>query len=186
MGAANRAEAATSTDAHQFLVAERLYLFSPAPVPVNGLFSITDGCMTVYVGASSGLVTVAVEPRTTAPSTTDLDDWDEVGEGDLHATQGEVIVRALMDSPPDLPVLTTQGPGNYRARIHAKGRDLHPDLVAFEPVEKYLIQIWPAAQPEGDRVIKQSDAYGRSLRQTVTATVPSTPRTTPPRPVPRP
>ncbi|MEV8505669.1 hypothetical protein AB0368_12695 [Actinoplanes sp. NPDC051475] len=180
MGAPQQFEAATSIDAHQFLVAERNYIFIPALMAANGLFSLSTGCMTIYVGASSGLVTVAVEPRTTPPATTELDDWEEIGEGDLYADTGDVIVRALMDNPPDLPALTTHGPGNYRVRIHAKGRDLRTDLVAFEPTENYLIQAWPSPVPADAITIKQSDSYGAALRRTTYTHEPSEPRTAPP------
>ncbi|OJF12996.1 hypothetical protein [Couchioplanes caeruleus] len=146
----------------------------------NGLFSLSPGCMTIHVGASSGLVTVAVEPRTASPTDINLDDWDEIGEGDLYADTGEVIVRALMDSPPELPALTVRGPGNHRVRVHAKGRDLHTDLVAFEPIENYLIQAWPSSDPADDIMIKQSDTYGAALRRTTFTPAPSQPRTAPP------
>ncbi|MEU2726066.1 hypothetical protein [Streptomyces smyrnaeus] len=76
---------------------------------------------------------------------------------------GDMHVRALMDDPPDLPVLAPAGPGSYRVRVHARGRDIAPDGVAEEPVEDYLLIVWPAP-PEPDTVHKQTDNFGAEWR----------------------
>ncbi|MEU8470568.1 hypothetical protein AB0F30_22160, partial [Streptomyces sp. NPDC029006] len=36
------------------------------------------------------------------------------------------------------------GPGDYRLRIHARGRDTAIDLAPDDVTEWYLIQVWPA------------------------------------------
>ncbi len=69
-----------------------------------------------------------------------------------------------MDDPPDLPVLTPAGPGSYRVRVHARGRDTAPDGVAEEPLEDYLLTVWPAP-PRSDTVYKQTDEYGATWRR---------------------
>jgi hypothetical protein len=147
------------------MIADFPISFEEPPMPANGLFSVLPGSMNVYVGASSGSVTVSVEPRDTPPATVELDGWDEVAEADLHALAGQVSVVALMADSPDLPNLTVQGAGLYRVRVHARGRDLKTDLVAFEPIEDYLIQVWPTVDESVGQVLKSSDTYGEILRE---------------------
>ncbi|MDI6104848.1 hypothetical protein QLQ12_40305 [Actinoplanes sp. NEAU-A12] len=131
-------------------------------------------------------MTVTVEVRQSLPAHVETGDWDEVIETDFHASTGDVVVRALMDDPPPLPALTTNGPGTYRFRVHAAGRDLHPDAVAFEPTESYLIQTWPTAAPQAEIVYQQSDTVGAELRRSATTAAlseaPSPPRPPAPRP----
>lgn len=45
---------------------------------------------------------------------------------------------------PDLPVLTPAGPGLYRVRAHARGRDIVYDGCESRSQEVYLFQIWSA------------------------------------------
>ena len=39
--------------------------------------------------------------------------------------------------------LDAHGPGDYRLRIHAKGRDTDYDGSRLDPVEDYMIVAWP-------------------------------------------
>jgi hypothetical protein len=67
------------------------------------------------------------------------------------------------DLDEDLPVLSFNGPGDYRLRIHARGRDTAVDLAPDEVTEWYLIQAWPApAAPVA--ALRHSDNYGASIR----------------------
>jgi hypothetical protein len=157
------ASAATRIDYSQFHIVDGSTLPEPSSMPANGLVATQPGTAVIFTSASSGWVHVTVDARTAGPQDVDTASWDEVVETDIEATTGRVTVQALMDAAPSLPILTTSGPGTYRLRIHARGRDLHPDVVAFEPVEEYLIQAWPAS-PSPDHVYKQTDAWGASLR----------------------
>lgn len=129
----------------------------------NGLIFSQPGGAVVLVGASSGDVNVEVEVRDRPPSRLVVDGWDEVIDHSVTTLTGDMHVRALMDDPPDLPVLTPAGPGSYRVRVHARGRDIAPDGVAEEPVEDYLLIVWPAP-PEPDTVHKQTDNFGAEWR----------------------
>ncbi|MEU6413807.1 hypothetical protein [Microbispora sp. NPDC046933] len=67
--------------------------------------------------------------------------------------EGEALLidwaRSVID---DSPSLTPHGPGSYRLRVHARGRDMEwRELAPSEPGEEHLIQIWPA--PPADEVI---------------------------------
>ncbi|RRR82655.1 hypothetical protein EHS43_16310 [Streptomyces sp. RP5T] len=67
------------------------------------------------------------------------------------------------DLDEELPVLSFTGPGDYRLRVHARGRDTAIDQAPDQITEWYLIQAWPAAaQPA--RVLRQTDSYGASVR----------------------
>lgn len=63
--------------------------------------------------------------------------------------RAEMRVNALMDDSPDLddmPVLNPGGPGRYRVRVGATGRGHNYDGADEEPVEQYLIQVWPEGE----------------------------------------
>ena len=81
-----------------------------------------------------------------------------------HSASGELVVRGIMDDvDEELPVLSFNGPGSYRLRVHACGRDTAIDLAPDEVTEWYLIQVWPA--PAQDvAVLRQTDSYGASVR----------------------
>ncbi|MDI1456477.1 hypothetical protein ACWDU8_05775 [Streptomyces sp. NPDC003388] len=82
----------------------------------------------------------------------------------LHSVSGELMVHGLMDAlDEELPVLSFDGPGDYRLRIHARGRDTATDHAPDEVTEHYLIQTWPAP-PHDARVLRQTDSYGASVR----------------------
>ncbi|WP_262705051.1 MULTISPECIES: hypothetical protein [Streptomyces] len=133
--------------------------------PDNGLvFTNMPGVTVVVTGIATGDVNVTVEVRRDAPRHVELDTWDEVVDQSLTAPTGNVRVRGLADDPPDLPLLTPYGPGTYRVRVHARGRDTAPDGATFEPVEDYRIIIWSAPQVT-DTVHKQTDAVGSSWRR---------------------
>lgn len=53
----------------------------------------------------------------------------------------------------------TAGPGWYRIRIHARGRDEGESNTGT--TEEHLISVWPAP-PEPDHVHKATDAFARN------------------------
>ncbi|WIX76034.1 hypothetical protein QRX50_31750 [Amycolatopsis carbonis] len=117
----------------------------------------------VLTGIHTGPVTVTVQLLDTAPDSVDLDGWDEVGEVSVDSEYGELIVHGIMNDPPDFPELAHAGPGTYRVRVHARGRDTAPDRSVMEPVEDYLLSVWPAEEAPGT-VYKQSDKRGQEYR----------------------
>ncbi|MER6680098.1 hypothetical protein [Streptomyces olivaceoviridis] len=67
----------------------------------------------------------------------------------------------------ELPVLPFAGPGDYRPRVHARGRDTAIGLAPEVVTEWYLVQVWPAPAPAPARdvaVLRQTDTYGASVR----------------------
>jgi hypothetical protein len=125
----------------------------------NGLIAVFPGGAFVFCGTLFGPVGVTVEPLGTAPRV-DLDGWDAVVEVSLTTTKVgrvEVAPWAWDDPAPDLPVLTPQGPGTYRMRVHARGREQGWEQQEVEgvPIEHHLIQVWPA--PDAPETIYRRD-----------------------------
>ncbi|SOD91544.1 hypothetical protein [Streptomyces sp. Ag109_G2-15] len=150
---------------HQFHISDEDGSAGPdLPGGHNGLVHVQDGIATVLTGIHTGDVDVTVTFHTHAPQPEHIG-WDEIVELSLHAVSAELMVRGLMaDLDEELPVLSFNGPGDYRLRIHARGRDTAIDLAPDEITEWYLIQVWPA--PAQDVVVlRQTDRYGASVRE---------------------
>ncbi|MGW1539820.1 hypothetical protein ACWCPM_06070 [Streptomyces sp. NPDC002309] len=129
----------------------------------NGLVQVTDGITVVLTGIHTGDVHVSITHYEAEPAP-DNGDWQEIVEISVHSASGDLMVRGLMDDlDEELPVLSFTGPGNYRLRIHARGRDTAIDLAPDEVTEWYLIQAWPAPAA-AVTVLRQSDGYGASVR----------------------
>lgn len=149
---------------HQFLISdEEGPAAADLPAAHNGLIEVTDGEIVVLTGVSNGDVDVTVTLHETEPVPSD-EDWQEIVEISAHSASGELMVRAMMDDlDEELPILSFNGPGDYRLRVHARGRDTAVDLTPEEVTEWYLIQAWPASQQEV-AVLRQRDSYGASHR----------------------
>ncbi|MBB6398148.1 hypothetical protein BKA00_005062 [Actinomadura coerulea] len=130
------------------------------PEYANAILALAPGFAAVNTGIAMGDVRLTVEVHQ-QPPTLDIDEWEEAVEVTLEATAGRIKVAAVDDSDPTppFPVLTPNGPGYYRVRVHARGRDTAIDLAVDEPVEDYLIQTWPAP-PRPQKIYKQTDRYG--------------------------
>jgi hypothetical protein len=149
---------------HQFKISDEEGPIAPdLAYEHNGLVEVEDGVVLVHTGIHTGDVDVTVAMYETAPASS-TENWDEILEFSAHPASGDLMVRGLMaDLDEELPVLSFNGPGDYRLRVHARGRDTAVDLVPDEVTEWYLIQAWPApAAPV--TVLRQSDNYGASLR----------------------
>ncbi|HEY3692084.1 MAG TPA: hypothetical protein VGL46_17600 [Pseudonocardiaceae bacterium] len=130
----------------------------------NGLVGADFRGASVLTGIDTGWVTVTLHVLDTEPDSVELDGWDEVAEVSVDSDDGELFVHALgEDSPPELPGLAHEGPGTYRLRVHARGRDTAPHSRAEEPVENYQISTWPAEEAPAT-VYKQSDKRGQEYR----------------------
>ncbi|GAB2895801.1 hypothetical protein GCM10027074_74220 [Streptomyces deserti] len=128
----------------------------------TGLVSADGGAIEVTTGIHTGDVQVTVEPYSHRPDP--AQGWEEIAEISCHSPSGEVLVTSFMDDPADLPSLASQGPGSYRLRVHARGRDRAVDHTTVdEVVESYLIQSWPAAHKDA-LLVKATDAYGAQVR----------------------
>lgn len=174
-------------DHHMFYLLDEGASVHPYPLAPNGLVVSEPGLAVILTGAAGGLVNVAVEVWRHAPPSPETHRWDEIVEHSVLAPTGTLRVAPLDGDPlPGLPVLAADGPGEYRLRVHARGRDTAPDAVAFEPVEDYLIQAWPASAA-ADTIYQQRDRYGAERRSApVAASRPSTDHSRPKLPEPSP
>jgi hypothetical protein len=158
-------EGVVHAEYHTFLLSDVGAFRCEPPADTNGLVAIAPGIAFVRTGIHTGKVRIRGEVHREAPAL-DLDSWEEVVEVSLEATtEGRVIASGLgSDGPRDVPVLTPEGLGHYRIRVHARGRDIAVDMTADEPFEHYLVQSWPAP-PTPEVVYKHTDAYGATRRQ---------------------
>ncbi|MGW1532520.1 hypothetical protein [Streptomyces aureus] len=126
----------------------------------NGLVSAVGGVIEVSTGIHTGRVRVTVETHSQRPDP--APGWEEIVEMSCHSPSGEVLVTPMMDDPADLPSLASQGPGPYRLRVHALGRDTAVDESTDDVVESYLIQSWPAVHHDA-LLVKATDDYGAQV-----------------------
>ncbi|WP_328884737.1 hypothetical protein [Streptomyces sp. NBC_00299] len=118
-------------------------------------------------GIHTGDVDVTVTLHDIEPAPDD-GGWQEIMEISTHSASSELMVRGMMDDlDEELPVLSFDGPGDYRLRVHARGRDTAVDLAPDEVTEWYLIQAWPAPAAEVT-VLRQTDGYGASVHALIT------------------
>jgi hypothetical protein len=164
---ARTATAQMETSYHQFIIEDwnSEGFTDPRVAASNGLVGAELGRAVVLVGISVGPVNVTVELFEEPAESVDLTDWDDIVDISLRSRNGHLVARGIESNPPqELPELSHAGPGTYRLRVHARGRDTAVDLATFDPVEDYKVSIWPApVAPE--LVHKQSDNYGAGIRR---------------------
>ncbi|MET7853093.1 hypothetical protein ABZU45_31775 [Streptomyces avermitilis] len=162
-------------DYHHFLVLDPQGPVSEKELDLShtGLIALSDGQAEIHAGIHSGYAGVTVATHLGAPDA-DSGPWQEIVEVSVHAPSGELLVSALMDDmEEELPSLAAAGPGEYRLRVHARGRDIAVDLTTQDITEHYLIQSWPAPSAPL-QLLRTSDNYGAQQRS---AAAPSTPVT---------
>jgi hypothetical protein len=84
------------------------------------------------------------------------DEYEDIIETDYVSPTG-VLTRVQWGGegePFELPLLTA-GPGRYRLRFHARGADAAADVqfVDDDPIDEYLLQIWPDDGGRGPEVV---------------------------------
>ncbi len=170
-----RASGQVQVEYHAFHLADAGQYTQPSFHPENGLIFSKPGLAVVLAGVNSGPVDVTVEIYHSAiPLPEPAEAWDEVVDHSIESLTGDMRVTAIMDALPELPVLTPFGPGAYRARVHARGRDRAHDAHITEPVEVFLLQVWPG-QREPDLIHRHNDHYGHSMRQSAQTQQPVAP-----------
>lgn len=147
---------------------------------------LADGGAHVYTGTHTGEISVTVELHDQPPPL-DIDYWQDVVEVSVPAPTGQLRVGGLTaetETESLLPSLSHAGPGTYRLRVHARGRDgaasadeSHDGEAAGEyadddsdgaedhtdPTDEFLIAVWPA--PEAPAIHHRlTGAFGAELR----------------------
>ena len=136
----------------------------PLGEPVNGLVAVTNNAAAIHTGIKKGNVHLGVCLFDTEPAL-EVDGWDEVIDTTFISTTGYARIGSY-EHVLDLNI-AHQGPGTYRLRLHARGRDSRPGVSlrrnSKPTAEHYLFHIWPApAAPE--TVHKATDGVGHALR----------------------
>ncbi|MER5501909.1 hypothetical protein ABT096_32545 [Streptomyces sp. NPDC002561] len=136
----------------------------PLGEPANGLIAATTNAAAIHTGIKKGNVHLDTCLFDTEPAL-DPDTWDEVIDTTFTSTTGYARIGSY-EHAMNLNI-AHQGPGTYRLRLHAKGRDSQPGASrrrnSKPSAEHYLFHIWPApAAPE--TVHKATDTIGRTLR----------------------
>ncbi|WP_456788384.1 hypothetical protein [Cellulomonas sp. P5_C5] len=154
-----------NVDFHQFTIGVQLEPIGSGPLivpPLALLRFVTPTSAAVLTGVASGTVRLTCVALDEAPVGVDPG-WEDVSEVSLRTTDTP-LVAAVWDVGDDAEVadrLDGHGAGMYRLRVHARGRDIDVDGVAFEPFEDYLIFGWPAAyQPP--ETLRADSRIGRS------------------------
>ncbi|MEV4350168.1 hypothetical protein AB0J83_37400 [Actinoplanes sp. NPDC049596] len=102
--------------------------------------------------------------------------WDDVAEVSLYCPRGALTVERLeygpFDPRPDLPVLSTQGPGHYRLRVFASGRDRDFDKVVDDSAERFHVVAWPAPAAPA-LIVKATSRCGYGFRLSAATSPPS-------------
>ncbi|WCN81395.1 hypothetical protein [Micromonospora sp. LH3U1] len=141
----------------------------------TGLAGVMDSAALIATGIDRGYVEVTAAASLVQPGLdteeqwNDLASWEDVAEVSLYVPNGHLTVEQLELSPleerPQLPVLSSGGPGYYRLRMYASGRDRHYDKVVDQSGERFHFLAWPAP-PQAPLIIKAGSRCGYGLRMT--------------------
>lgn len=130
---------------HIFAIGEVMWMLGPEQAdarPVCLVFEPRDNEASVRTGIASGYVRVWGEALSSRPSAV-ADGWEDVAEVSLRVSSGPLRFEGMEKSIGPEVRLDAHGPGEYRVRIHANGRDTDVDASRLDPVEDYLIRAWP-------------------------------------------
>ena len=175
---------------HQlFLIADEdgAELGPETEIDTNGLVAIDDLGIRVRTSAGVNQVGVTAEVYDDEPPV-DPRIWDDVVEFPVHVPVGSLQLSVMLSgtAADGFPVLSAQGRGDYRLRVHVRGRDARHWERPDEVLEFYLVQSWPAA-PRPLTVLKRTDETGARVRTvpgTDDVTAPVRERTYKPVPIP--
>ena len=122
----------------------------PDPVPDEDALRVLQGRMSgeipppvesdhllVRTGIYMGPVRVTAGLLETRPELHETD-WEDIEVHSLRLETGTISLTGYMDEPLHIGRIT-EGPADYRIRIHANGRDINYDLAVEEPCEDWRI-----------------------------------------------
>jgi len=157
-------------NAAQLFVAEGTFgVLDGGDIPVdtadwsNGLAAPMSHGAIILTGIRTGDVQVSAESRDTPPPADDDSAWDEIVEASIECHSGQLLVESFDLGPAEeLPNLAVAGPGWYRLRVRAQGRGTNPDGTDSDPLERYLLTLWPSA-PSSTAILKSSERIAAEL-----------------------
>jgi hypothetical protein len=121
----------------------------------NGLVSVPQGGPAAVVCATEGgEISVTAELWDGAPAL-HADEWEDAAEVSLNWPTTTMHIGGDEVTPlEETAALTLPSPGSYRLRVHGRHRDAGDVRNEGDPVEEYLIQLWPA--PEDKPVLHKA------------------------------
>ncbi|WP_207913891.1 DUF6461 domain-containing protein [Micromonospora sp. KC213] len=124
----------------------------------NGLVAVVDGGAMIRTGIAEGSVGVELSVLAEAPTEVESG-WEDIVEVSWRAGEGQAsVVDPDGASDPPLCRQTPPWPGDYRLRVHARGRD-----EADSEYESYQLVVWAA--PAAPQVVhRRTDRLGHRLR----------------------
>jgi hypothetical protein len=128
--------------------------------PIGGLVGVDDRKVVVHAGIHTGPVDLTVALSAVRPSA-DLAHWEDVVELS-YSPAGDARVATIDEIPATFPIVVPGGAGRHRIRVSARGRDSAPDLAVFEPVEAYLIEVWPERE-EAAEILRATSERSRDV-----------------------
>ncbi|WP_156786344.1 hypothetical protein [Microterricola viridarii] len=97
----------------------------------------------LQTGVWSGPIGVTTGSLAQRPAVTDMS-WEDIAEFSVIAEEGPLVLCGALERPAaNRPRLDGFGPGPYRIRVHARGRDDAYDTAVSEATEEYLFVSWP-------------------------------------------
>ncbi len=131
----------------------------------TGLVATTSGGAAVLCGLHLGEIDVTAETWEREPPV-ELDPWQDVAEAPLPWPGERMQVWGAGYGEDEELTIAIPGPGDYRVRVSGRNRDDGEDRDEGDPVERYLVQVWPAppAPPLLRKATSQTGAYWRSSR----------------------
>ncbi|MFD5704211.1 hypothetical protein [Streptomyces lasiicapitis] len=133
----------------------------------NGFVAVMSIGVLIATGIHSGPVRVQAIASAEPPPALGEEHpaWDEIVEVTVQAPSGLLRVESLHTGAIDsLPLLSLDGSGPYRLRVHARGRHIARDKVRDEPVEDYLLLTWPAGTATEIEILRSSDEIQDAMR----------------------
>ncbi|MEU8796715.1 DUF6461 domain-containing protein [Spirillospora sp. NPDC048819] len=122
----------------------------------NGLVAVVPGGAVIRTGVEDGHVRILVSILDEPPPDV-ATGWEEIVEVSWRTVAGGASVVGSRAVEPHLRGITPPWPGDYRLRVHARGRDVN------DGTESYELVVWQApAAPE--TVHARTDRLGHRLR----------------------
>ncbi|GAA2401040.1 hypothetical protein [Nonomuraea africana] len=130
-----------------------------------GIIRAGDDHAFLLTGTHTGTVSFSIEVAESEPAA-DLNGYEDVVEVSFESEGGSVSLHDWEGEVHEIPELPA-GPGWYRLRYHAAGMDEASDWTRESAddadghgVDRYLLQIWPAAESE-PVVVKSTSSMHR-------------------------
>ncbi|MBG6092094.1 DUF6461 domain-containing protein [Actinomadura viridis] len=136
----------------------------------NGLVAVVPGGAVIRTGVETGHVRILLNVLEGPPPDV-ATGWEEIVEVSWRAAVGGASVVGPHEGEPHLRKVTPPWPGDYRLRVHARGRD------DTDGSEHYELVVWEA--PEAPEIVyARTDRLGHRLRGEPEPARPEPPETT--------